>query len=190
VPILGKVESPEDRRLLLQVARRTAARELGVAKPESGDVPLIEGTFGGAFVTLWRGRMLRGCIGRFGATDDLVGTIEEMTRAALSDPRFVSNPVTGAELPALNIEVSILSALEPTPDPLALVPGTHGIVIRCAGQSGCFLPKVASDRGWSAEEFLSNCCAMKAGLPSGAWRRPEAEVLLFTAEVFAESDFE
>ena len=187
--IVGKLESLEDRRRLLRLARETSARELGVATGQVEERPHIEGTFGGAFATFWAGKTLRGCIGRFGPTDDIARTIEEITKSSLADPRFVSNPITDAELPALNIEISILSDLEPTTDPLSLIPGTHGIVIRRGERSGCFLPQVASDRGWSAEEFLSNCCSMKAGLPPDAWREPDAEVLLFTADVFAESDF-
>lgn len=189
MPIAGKLESPEHRRRLLRLARETAARELGAPAGQGEERPHIEGTFGGAFVTFWTGRTLRGCIGRFGPTDDIVQTVEEITRASLADPRFVSNPITGAELPATNIEISILSDLEPTGDPLSLIPGTHGIVVHRGERSGCFLPKVASDRGWSAGEFLSNCCSMKAGLPPDAWRQPDTEVLLFTADAFAESDF-
>ncbi|MEN6424930.1 MAG: AMMECR1 domain-containing protein, partial [Phycisphaerales bacterium] len=38
--------------------------------------------------------------------------------------------------------------------------------------------------GWTREEFLSYCCFHKAGLPADAWKDPETEVYLFTAEVF------
>jgi len=46
------------------------------------------------------------------------------------------------------------------------------------------LPQVATETGWSKEEFLSYCCAHKAGLPADAWKDPETEVYFFTAEVF------
>ncbi len=50
--------------------------------------------------------------------------------------------------------------------------------------SGCFLPQVAEETGWSVEEFWSHCCRDKAGLDSDAWRRPDAERMTFTADVF------
>ena len=181
--------SVEQRRALLAWARRVCEVELGIDAESQLDRPTIEGTFGGAFVTLWNRKTLRGCMGRFGATSDLSGTIQSVTKSSLQDPRFESRPVSAAELRELNIEVSILSKLTVTTDPASLIPGTHGIMIRHKGHSGCFLPKVATERGWSAEEFLSNCCTMKAGLPADAWRARKAEVQLFTADAFAESDY-
>jgi uncharacterized protein (TIGR00296 family) len=71
-----------------------------------------------------------------------------------------------------------------TDDPLSLQLGVDGIYIKKDRASGCFLPQVASETGWSKEEFLSNCCAHKAGLAPDAWKDPETEVYLFTAEVF------
>ena len=180
------IESAEQRRLLLQLARATAEQALSPSSDESIDKPRIEGRFGGAFVTFWAGKSLRGCIGTFAPTTDIAGTIQEVTRASLQDPRFRTEPITADDLGDLEIEISILSDLAPASDPKSLVPGTHGIVVRRGSRSGCFLPKVASDRGWSAEEFLSNCCTMKAGLPEDAWREPDTEVLLFTADIHTE----
>ncbi len=202
------IDSPRDQQQLLQLARVTAIRALGGAsvapvsnqcrppqecRPPQGcptppEKPIIEGRFGGAFVTLWRGTTLRGCIGSFVPTHELATAIRELTCSSLEDPRFTADPITEAELPRLKIELSILSDPTPTDDPLALVPGTHGIIIRRGHQSGCFLPKVAVERGWSAQEFLSNCCTTKAHLPEDAWRQPDTEVLLFEAQVFSESE--
>ncbi len=181
------IESPEDRRRLLSVARNEAERALGASTDAPAEVLRIEGRFGGVFVTLWRVKRLRGCIGTFEATEDVAATTSAMTRASLDDPRFAKAPVTLEELRDLTIEISILSEATPTKRPLSLVPGTHGVIVRRRGRSGCFLPKVCSERGWSAEEFLSNCCTMKAGLPAHAWRKENAEILLFTAQVFSES---
>jgi len=62
--------------------------------------------------------------------------------------------------------------------------GTDGIYIKRGHASGCFLPQVATETGWSKEEFLSYCCSHKAGLAPDAWKGPETEVYLFTADVF------
>jgi len=131
---------------------------------------------------------LRGCVGQFLATTDIAKTVETVTRASLNDARFRQDPITASELQDLTIEISILSDPVSTDDPLGLTPGLHGIIVRRGDRSGCFLPKVATERGWSAEMFLNHCCTMKAGLPADAWRGPDTEVLLFTAEVFSESD--
>ena len=63
--------------------------------------------------------------------------------------------------------------------------GADGIYIVKGSRSGCFLPQVAEETGWTKEQFLDFCCTHKAGLPAKAWRDdPQAEVYLFSAEVF------
>lgn len=153
---------------------------------EGGAPPAVNGRFGGVFVTFYRGKTLRGCIGSFAPTTDLVATLESVTRSSLADPRFVHNPIALDELPDLTIEISILTDPVRTANPERLIPGTHGMIITRGARSGCFLPKVATDRNWDAEEFLSQCCTMKAGLPADAWRDPKTSVYLFTAETFSD----
>lgn len=181
------IESPDDRRLLLKLARATAAEILGAMGAEPVTLPHVPGHFGGVFVTLWSGGKLRGCVGTFEPTTDIARTVGEMTSASLRDSRFASNPVTAEELDRIVFEVSVLSELEPSSDPQSLIPGVHGIMIRRGKQSGCFLPKVALERNWSSEEFLSNCCSMKAKLRADAWRDADTQVLLFTVCAFSES---
>ena len=186
-PTVGPVEQ---RRQLLCLARETARRILQKAADDPHPVtPQINGRFGGVFVTFWSGRILRGCVGTFTPSTDLAATIAEVTRSSLADARFESDPITAAELPDLEIEISILSDPQPTHDPLSLILGTHGIIVRRGARSGCFLPRTALERGWSAVQFLSYCCTMKAGLDAEAWSDPDTQVLLFTADSFRESEF-
>ena len=139
----------------------------------------------GCFVTLKNGDDLRGCIGQFIADRPLVQMVLEMAKvSATSDPRFLDNPITPDELPDLDIEISVLSPLKKTADPLSLRLGIDGIYIKRGFASGCFLPQVAEETGWSKEEFLSYCCSHKAGLSPDAWKDPKTEVFLFSAEVF------
>lgn len=174
------------KRALLALARATMQAHLsGRALP---DVPPAQAElFGGVFVTLHRKDMLRGCIGRFGGEGALDLMVREMAVAVLSDPRFQSSPVTLAELPQLSIEISVLTLMTRTDDPLSLVVGKHGVLIRQGPHSGCFLPQVAIEQGWSAEQLLSYCCTAKAHLPAAAWRDPQTSVYLFEAEVLHES---
>ena len=78
----------------------------------------------------------------------------------------------------------MLSPLQETADPDKLTVGTHGIYIVRGPNSGCFLPEVATDQNWAAEQFLSHCCTGKAGLPPDAWRDADTKVYLFTSEKF------
>ncbi len=143
----------------------------------------------GCFVTLKNRGRLRGCIGQFTSDRPLVELVVEMAKAsATSDPRFMANPVSSRELEQLDVEISVLSPLKKTDDPLSLRLGIDGIYIRKGCTSGCFLPQVATETGWTKEEFLSYCCAHKAGLAADAWKDPKTEVYLFTAEVFG-ADF-
>jgi AmmeMemoRadiSam system protein A len=119
----------------------------------------------------------------------LIELIAEMAKAsATSDTRFLANPISASELDQLDIEISVLSPLQRTDDPLSLQLGTDGIYIKKGYATGCFLPQVAIETGWDKEEFLSYCCAHKAGLRPDAWRDPDTEVYLFTAEIFG-ADF-
>lgn len=183
------IESPRLRRELLKLARETARRFLGGPTGTPFDRPIVQGRAGGVFVTFWKGKALRGCMGSFVTTDDIPAAVQEVTESSLQDPRFKSNRISASELAELTIDVSILSTPTATNDPLSLVPGKHGIIVRRQGKSGCFLPQVASERGWTAEEFLATCCTMKAGLAADAWKNPDTEVLLFESESFSESDF-
>ena len=171
---------------LLAVARDTVEAVIKrepSQKPQSDDPELNAPC--GCFVTLKNHGRLRGCIGQFISEMPLIELIAEMAKAsATGDPRFFADSITADELEQLDIEVSVLSPLKRTDDPLSLRLGVDGIYIKKGGASGCFLPQVATEAGWSKEEFLSYCCAHKAGLAADAWKEPETEVYLFSADVF------
>ncbi len=171
---------------LLHIARDavTAAVVGGPAPPLSCDDPVLTAPRG-CFVTLKHGDRLRGCIGQFIADRPLVELVAEMALAsATKDPRFFGDRLTVRELSTLEIEISVLSPLARTDDPLRLRLGVDGIYLKRGYASGCFLPQVATETGWTVEEFLSFCCSHKAGLPADAWKDPRTEVYLFTAEIF------
>ena len=140
----------------------------------------------GAFVTLRRDGDLRGCIGRLVADRPLYEVVSTMAvAAATEDSRF--RPVTLPELAKIHIEISVLSPLKKMSDLKELELGRHGVYISRGMRSGCYLPQVADETGWSREEFLSHCCAEKAGLEPDAWKK-DADVFLFTAVVFEEKE--
>ena len=175
---------------LLKIARDTVEAVIDgkpTTTPKSDDTDL--NAHCGCFVTLKNHGQLRGCIGNFISDSPLVELVAEMAKAsATSDPRFFADRISTAELNQLDVEISVLSPLKRTNDPLSLQLGIDGIYIKKGHASGCFLPQVATETGWSKEEFLSYCCSHKAGLAPDAWKDPQTEVYLFTADVFG-ADF-
>lgn len=177
----------EQKQVLLRTARRTVEAVVNhrpAPLPEKTSDPALL-AHQGCFVTLKNGDDLRGCIGNFEGYKPLIEMVREMAESsARRDPRFRHNPIRPAELPRLDIEISVLSPMVKTSDPLSLELGKHGIFISSGYNSGCFLPQVATETGWTKEEFLGYCCAHKAGLDWDAWKQPGVEVYLFTAEIF------
>ncbi len=178
--------SVEDReKLSALAAEAVSAAVSGRPAPKIEDATGLLAERRGCFVTLKNKGRLRGCIGTFMPDKPLGEMVVQMAvSAATQDPRFMLDRITPAEVPELSMEISVLSPLTETDEPEKLELGTHGIYIVCGGQSGCFLPEVATEQGWGVEEFLDHCCTGKAGMPSGAWREPDTKVYLFTSEKF------
>ncbi len=107
--------------------------------------------------------------------------------AAVGDPRFPQ--VQLVEMGDIEIEISALSPMQRIKSPEEIQLGLHGVLIRTGTRSGVFLPQVATETGWSKEEFMSNLCAHKAGLFPLAWKDKSTEIYIFTAEVFSEKDY-
>ena len=145
------------------------------------DAPVLKENRG-AFVTITKNGQLRGCIGYIEGRGPLHKTIEEMAEAAaFRDPRF--RPVTEKELPDLEFEISVLTPLRRLTDVNEIEVGKHGIYIKKGWNSGLLLPQVATEYGWDRQTFLEHTC-QKAGLPSNAWKDKNAEIYIFSADIF------
>jgi AmmeMemoRadiSam system protein A len=178
--------STESRRALLDLARRSIAAHFR-GEPEPRLASDRAETFGrqrAIFVTLRKGEDLRGCIGTLSPDGDLSRMVPRFARrAAFEDPRFL--PLSPAELPECSIEISVLTPPEPVSDPAQVIVGRDGLILELGGRSGLLLPQVATEWGFDRETFLCEV-ARKAGLPRDAWKRPEAKLWRFRAEVFGE----
>ncbi|MFC1657903.1 AmmeMemoRadiSam system protein B [Candidatus Omnitrophota bacterium] len=184
----GAMLNQDQRKRLLEIARNSIEHYLSKGrKIELGSPgePVLSEEYG-AFVTLHKHGQLRGCIGNMVGQQPLYLTIRDMAvEAAVGDPRFPA--LTKDELADVEIEISVLSPLEKIDSPEVIELGRHGVMVRKGLRSGVFLPQVATETGWSKEEFLSSLCAHKAGLSPSAWRDdPSTEIYIFTAEVFSE----
>lgn len=179
-----------ERLALLKLARISIEKAAEKGSAEGAGLERMPGRLGqpsGAFVTLRRGKHLRGCIGHLesGESSLALAVMWAAQSAALEDPRF--ERVRPEEVAGLTIEISVLTPfVEIAPENVVI--GTHGLVVQQGSRRGLLLPQVASEHGLSREQFLDETCA-KAGLPRGAWRDPGTKVLAFTAEVFSEMDY-
>jgi AmmeMemoRadiSam system protein A len=177
----------EERRELLAIARRSIAFGLrGEPLSFEGLVPTPEmERLAGVFVTIREGGDLRGCIGVLEPEDPLYRAVASAAAsAAFADPRFAA--VRASELPRLALEISVLSPFEPVGSLDEIVVGTHGLVARESHRAGLLLPQVASEYGWTRDQYLDHLC-VKAGLSPGRWREGRVRLEKFTAEVFSES---
>jgi AmmeMemoRadiSam system protein A len=178
----------EQKETLLSIARSAVKTSVTGKKPQKphSDEPQLNAHCG-CFVTLKNKGELRGCIGQFVSDRPLIELVSDMAVAsATGDPRFFADRITPKEVDHLDIEISVLSPLKKTDNPLSLRLGIDGIYITKGFASGCFLPQVATETGWSKEEFLSYCCDHKAGLKPDAWKDKDTEVYLFTADIIEE----
>ncbi len=183
-----------ERRFLLEVARRSLREATG-----TGDLPPVssEGLAAklterkGCFVTLMKGGMLRGCIGHITPQMPLHRAVaDNAVNAALYDPRF--RPVTADEVPALEIEISVLTAPQPlaftSPEDLLrkLQPHEDGVVLQIGRRSATYLPQVWEQLP-DKVAFLDSL-AEKAGCAPGDWRKPGTTVSLYHVESFKEAN--
>jgi len=178
--------SDADKKLLLQMARDSIEAHL-LDKPapalEAAPPSLCQPR--GAFVSLHRRGQLRGCIGYLEAVQPLGETVREMAAAAaFHDPRF--RPLGREELADLEVEISVLSPMQPVSDIDQIEVGAHGLYMVQGSCRGLLLPQVATEYHWDRLTFLKQTCS-KAGLPPDAWRDPATKIYLFTAEIISEN---
>jgi AmmeMemoRadiSam system protein A len=182
-----QLERPDQRQLL------GIARQAIEAAVRHAPLALAADTFSGgirepaaAFVTIHERGELRGCIGLMRFEVPLWQNVRDAARAAaLDDPRFL--PVDESELPALELEVSVLDPPVELPDPAGFVAGRHGIVIEQGMRRGLLLPQVATEMGWDESQMLEAVCR-KANLAPDAWRDASTKLFVFESTCFGEAE--
>jgi AmmeMemoRadiSam system protein A len=184
--------SAGEREFLLGLARESLVRHLrgeGAPPVDLGTLPGPLVRDGASFVTLTKGRTLRGCIGSLEPRRALALDVREnAVAAAFHDPRFP--PLRQDELKDLHIEISVLSSPEPlsyaTADDLIakLRPGVDGVVIERGWNRATFLPQVW-EKLPDPHQFLQHLC-LKAYLPADAYHTPGLDVYTYQVEKFEE----
>jgi AmmeMemoRadiSam system protein B/AmmeMemoRadiSam system protein A len=138
----------------------------------------------GAFVTLKINGVLRGCIGRFISSEPLYTVVQESAlSSAFEDPRF--SPLTKEEFKKTAVEITVLGPLKKISNINEIILGKHGIYIKKGFQSGTMLPQVATEYGWTVEEFLGFTSRDKAGLGWDGWK--DAEIFIYEGVVLEET---
>jgi len=182
---MGLYRSPlgeKQRKELLALARKTVIQYVRTGTMPEGTTsdPRLAAN-GATFVTINRRHMLRGCIGNIQPVMPLTqSVIRNAVSAATQDPRFP--PMGPEELSDIEVEVTVLSPLEPLADVKDIRIGTHGLYLVQNGHSGIFLPQVPVEQGWDLPTYLEELC-QKAGLPAGAWKEKDAQLFIFTADI-------
>lgn len=190
---MSDLYSQQEGEILIKVARDAIEKRLfGKSKQKIPDHELKKEKYWvkkGVFVTLDKGKQLRGCIGHIIPILPLIeGVRENAINAAFKDPRFP--PLSKEEYPLISVEISILT--EPkrlnfnNPKELLdkLEPNVHGVILKKGIYQSTFLPQVW-DQLPDKKEFLAHL-AMKAGLSPHAWMDKDIEVLTYKVQKFAE----
>jgi hypothetical protein len=176
----------DEKRALLTLARQTIEMYVDKRSIPPVSPTLLSASLNrncGAFVTLHKNDELRGCIGRFDAGEPLYKIVQHMAiAAATQDYRFA--PVRKQELKSLTIEISVLTPLRSITSLDEIKLGRHGIYIKKRQNVGTFLPQVATETGWTTEEFVGHCAADKMGIGWNGWK--DAELFTYEALVFSE----
>lgn len=183
----------DEKKFLLGLARKSIShylstgRKLSVAPAEVPSEKLVED--GACFVSLHKGKELRGCIGTLEAHRPLfMDVIDNAIASAVGDPRFY--PLTMVELEKVRISISVLTKPEelkiksPEELPEKLMSEKHGLIIQQGVARATFLPAV-----WihfpKKEEFLRRL-SLKAGLGPDGWKDPRTKFFVYEALEFSE----
>ena len=172
--------SQKEKEQLLQIARLSLHEATLHNKKVSLDLSKLHPKLQehlGAFVTLYKDNQLRGCIGRFEPNQTLAEVVVAMTIAAAQhDTRFIK--VTPLELENIKIEISVLTPRKKITSLDEIEIGKHGVYVKKGMKSGTYLPHVATQMNWNAEQFVQSCATEKAGMSTEEMKNME----LFTYE--------
>ena len=183
--------SDEDMKTLLVIAREQLERIVRDKKTidprdyrwDIGRKLLAQGA---TFVTLKNGDNLRGCMGDTMPSKPIYMSVAQNTVNAIRrDKRFAKNPVTAAELPKIEIEVTVLSPFKAVPSYTDIVVGRHGVYMEKDDANAIFLPQVAAEQKWDRDTMLKELC-LKAGLKGDAYKEPGCRLWVFEGQSFNE----
>ncbi len=177
----------EEADMLFAIARNSIFSKVNGTKSNNIDekkLPEILKKQMGAFVTLKIDGSLRGCIGRFVSSDPLYEAVRASAiSSAFEDPRF--SHLTKDEFDKVKMEITVLGPLKKINNINEIKLGKHGIYIKKDFKSGTMLPQVATENGWTLEQFLGYTSRDKAGLGWDGWK--DADIFIYEGIVLEEN---
>ncbi len=178
----------EEKGLLFEIARNSIKSNLYEKtrfKPDEKKLPEALKRPLGAFVTLKINGVLRGCIGRFVSTKPLYELVgESAISSAFGDPRFPG--LTLSEYEKVEMEITVLGPMRKISNISEIELGKHGIYVKKGINAGTMLPQVATENGWSVEEFLGYTARDKAGIGWDGWKT--ADLFIYDGMVLEEKN--
>lgn len=183
--------SEKQKEKILEIAKKAVYEYVLTGKKLSGDyvrkyIPEIFNKKEGIFVTIYKLKELRGCIGftyPVNAFGDAL--IESAVLSASADPRF--EPINKKELDKLSFEVTILGKPEPLDKEKIkydIQIGKDGLIVSNPYTKGLLLPQVAVEENLDSISFLEYTC-IKAGLDKDAWKESSVKVYKFKGDYFS-----
>ena len=115
----------------------------------------------GVFVSIYKNKRLRGCVGTFVPTTENIALeiLQNAVSAGFSDKRF--DEVTVGELRELTYHVDVLSPPEPIKSPKELDVRKYGVIVRSGKKKGLLLPDL---EGIDTVEEQIEIAKRKAGI--------------------------
>lgn len=179
-------------KIAIEIARKSIEKFVKDKREPEIDLELLPKDFSelkGVFVSIYKEKELRGCIGFPYPIYPLAIAISKAAKEACRDPRF--EELKEDELDKIKIEVTILGELRRIDDKvknrkeiLNLLDKNKGYMIIKGFKSGLFLPQVwntLSDK----KLFIENLC-YKAGLDKDCWLDEKTEIYEFEAKIISE----
>ncbi|MBN1107390.1 MAG: AmmeMemoRadiSam system protein B [Bacteroidales bacterium] len=177
----------EEKDILFTIAHNTIKSALSGKMTYSIDENIITAGLKqpyGAFVTLKIKGVLRGCIGRFVSEEPLYEVVKASAySSAFEDPRFPA--LSEKEYEKVEMEITVLGPMQRIDNIGEIKTGRHGIYIKKGARSGTMLPQVATEHGWTVEEFLGYTSRDKAGIGWDGWK--DAEIYIYEGLVLEEN---
>ncbi len=187
-----KALDKNEQKILLDLARKSIelqVKENKIFEPNLNLISQYSKLLGkkGTFVTLYKNKKLRGCIGNILPQEELYLSVQNNAiNAAINDPRFT--PVAQEELNEIDIEISVLEILQLIKANNwqeylnQLIPLKDGVIIKLGLNQATYLPQV-----WEQipekEIFLNSLC-QKAGLDYECWKDPKIEIYKYQVQMF------
>lgn len=170
-----------EKEYLLKIARETLKKHFydgEKLEPQTVNQKLWEKQ--GVFVSLYKGKELKGCIGFTEPAESVILAVRDNVLSAIRDSRF--SPVMAEELEDIKIEISILT--DPEKVNYEDIKTGDGVIIEQGTNKATYLPQVWQELP-DREKFFSSLC-QKAGLKPSCHKDKKTRFYCYQVVVFRE----